>query len=102
MCELAAGVHFCDPTNRYENAALDHNFCCDAASPRQRWNPPIQVLRELCGRELEPGVERPELGELRARLVESHLVDKFFECQRILREQIDAPFPVVETDRARD
>src|SRR6185369_11600272 len=57
---------------------------------------------ELRRGEMQAGVERPELGELGARLVEPHLVNQLLERDRIRRVEIDAPFPVVVADRARD
>src|SRR5690606_24042902 len=56
----------------------------------------LEQLRELLGRELQPGVKRAELAVLGARLVEAHLVDELLERHRIVGEQIDAPLPVVE------
>src|SRR5438477_13187794 len=47
-------------------------------------------------------VEITELGVLRAGFVEPHLGDELLEVHRILREQRDAPFPPIETDRAGD
>ena len=48
----------------------------------------------------QPGCddEWAELRVARARFVEAHLVDQFFENQRIVGEKVHAPFPVVETD----
>src|SRR5207302_1105041 len=68
----------------------------------RRRNLSIQIRRELSRGELETGIERTELREFRARLVEAHLVNQFLEDERILREQIDAPLPVIEPDRPRD
>src|SRR5437588_11329378 len=47
-------------------------------------------------------VEIAKLGVLRAGFVEPHLGDELLEVNLILREQRDAPFPPIETDRARD
>src|SRR5262245_25626410 len=38
----------------------------------------------------------------RADFVKAHLVDQALEDQRIVGEQVDAPLPVVEADRAGD
>src|SRR5688500_18438798 len=46
--------------------------------------------------------ERPELRELCTHLVEPHFVDELLELERVLREQSDAPLPVVEADGAAD
>jgi len=37
-----------------------------------------------------------------ADFVEAHLVDQLFEYQRIIGKEIDAPFPIIESDRASD
>src|SRR5580704_3070561 len=47
-------------------------------------------------------VERAEFRIAGARLVEAHLVDQLLEHQRIVGEEIDAPFPIVEADRTRN
>src|SRR5438045_8589199 len=47
-------------------------------------------------------VEIAEFGVLRAGFVEPHLGDELLEVHRILREERDAPFPPIETDRAGD
>src|SRR5262245_13393972 len=65
----------------------------------ERRDATVQVRGELAAAELQAGVERAELGELRARLVEAHLVNQLLEHERIGREEIDAPFPVVVADR---
>src|SRR5579863_8140293 len=38
----------------------------------------------------------------RADFVETHFVDQLFEYQRVVGEQINAPLPVVKTDRSAD
>src|SRR5437867_1353307 len=57
---------------------------------------------QVGGRELQADEERAELGVVGARLVETHLVNQLLEDHRVVGEQIDAPLPVVETDRAGD
>src|SRR5262245_6651364 len=74
----------------------------DRSDALQRRKLAIEQRRKLPGPELKPGVEGAELGKLGARLVEPHFIDQFLEHEGILCEQIDAPFPIVEPDRARD
>src|SRR5438309_2095024 len=38
----------------------------------------------------------------RAHLIKSHFVDEFLKYQRIVREKIHTPFPIIETNRAGD
>src|SRR5580704_8351020 len=62
----------------------------------------VEKYSELFGRELQPGPKRTEIAVSRARLVEAHLIHELFEDHRIVGVKIDAPFEVVEADRARD
>ena len=62
----------------------------------------LEVPRQLGRRELQADVEGPELRVPGRGLVEAHLVDQLLEDERVVGEQVDAPLPVVEADRARD
>ena len=57
---------------------------------------------ELIGGEADADVEGAEVGVEGAGLVEAHLVDELLEDGGIVGEEIDAPFPVVESDGAGD
>src|SRR5262245_40997272 len=77
------------------------------AFPARLFLPPLrhlalQAARQLVGRELQADVERAELAVPGAGLVEAHLVHELLEDDRVVREEVDAPLPVVEPDRARD
>src|SRR5439155_17989600 len=61
-----------------------------------------QDVAERARREPDAHVERPEERVARARRVEAHLVHELLEDERVVGEERDAPFPVVEADRARD
>src|ERR1700685_3223862 len=71
-----------------------------ASSPRSGARMTEDLPVQVAG--AQPGCddEWAELRVARARFVEAHLVDQFFENQRIVGEKVHAPFPVVETDRA--
>ena len=59
---------------------------------------PSNKTLELADGKTQADVESAEQTVNRAGFVEAHLVDEFFEDQRIVGKQIDAPFPIVETD----
>src|SRR5437879_550230 len=46
--------------------------------------------------------EGPELGVLGRHRIEAHLVHDVLQRDRVVGQQRDAPFPVVETNRAGD
>ena len=56
------------------------------------------MIQDLVGRSSVADVERTELSVLGTRLIESHLVDDFFQVLRVARPQGDHPFPVIQTD----
>src|SRR5438270_7597448 len=63
---------------------------------------PSQQLSDLrCGN-ANADVKRAEQGIDGADLVEAHLVNQLLEDQRIVGEQVHAPLPIVESDRAGD
>src|SRR5271154_4894478 len=62
----------------------------------------LKEFAEVGCLESDAEVERAELRVRRARFVEAHLVNEFLEHERIVGEKIDAPFPIVEADRARN
>ena len=57
---------------------------------------------EVRRREAPADVELAELAVLRGHLVEAHLVDDVLDVGRVVTEQGDAPFVVVEADRGGD
>src|SRR5262245_65954782 len=65
-------------------------------------DPSFEILRQLARRELQADVERAEGGVAGAPFVEAQVVDQLLEDQRVVGEQIDAPFPVVENDGPGD
>src|SRR4051812_35491057 len=60
---------------------------------------PIQNLAKFVRGNSHPDKERPKRGVHGTDFVEAHFVDKLFENQRILGEQVDAPLPIIEADR---
>src|SRR5271154_3386235 len=60
----------------------------------------LKEFAEVGGLESDAEVERAELSVRRAGFVEAHLVNEFLGDYRIVGEKIDAPFPIVESDRA--
>src|SRR5690606_37047939 len=67
--------------------------------PSAAWN---EERRQSGGIEAHARVELAELAVARARLVVANLGDDALEVERVMREQRDAPLPVVEADRAGD
>src|ERR1700689_2655046 len=60
----------------------------------------LKEFAEVGGLQADADVERGELPLRRAGFIEAHLVNEFLEHYRIVGEKIDAPFPIVESDRA--
>src|SRR6266478_3355453 len=66
------------------------------------WQISFQQVVQVAGRAAQSDVEASEQGIDGADVVEAHLVDELFENQGIVGEEVDAPLPIVETDRAGD
>src|SRR5271154_5655431 len=60
----------------------------------------LKESAEVGGLESDAEVKRAELRVRGAGFVKAHLVNEFLEHNRIVGEKIDAPFPIVESDRA--
>src|SRR6266478_5945302 len=67
-----------------------------------RWQLAFQKSAQLARRTTQAHVELPEERIHRADVIEAHLVNQLLEDQRIVGEQVDAPLPVVKSDRAGD
>src|SRR5689334_19106066 len=64
--------------------------------------PALEQPAHLLDRKTQPNVKRTEQGVIGAGLIETHFIDQLLEDQRIVREEIHAPLPVVKSDRAGD
>ena len=62
----------------------------------------MQKVLQLIGRKAQSDVERAEQAVNRAGFIEAHLVNEFLENQRVIGEEIDSPFPIIEADRTRN
>src|SRR3990172_3718027 len=76
---------------------INSNFHEDLSKIRSL---PFEESAEIGGREAQAYVEGAELTVHGARLIEAHLIDKLFEYQRVMGEEIHAPLPIIEADRA--
>src|SRR5687767_7810224 len=60
----------------------------------------MQMLPKTGGVHSHIYKEWPELGVTRADLIKTHLIDDVFQCIDLMRHERDAPFPVVQPNRA--
>src|SRR4029077_18223651 len=58
-----------------------------------------QQPAQFCGRNSQPQIELPKECINRTYFIKSHLVDQLLKHQRIIREQVYSPLPVVESNR---
>src|SRR5213078_2857023 len=72
------------------------------ASPMLLRHFAVQKLAQTAPGAAHADVEMPELCIHSADFVEAHLVNQLLEDQWIVGEQIHAPLPIVEADRAGD
>src|SRR5712671_2776648 len=61
-----------------------------------------QQFSQLCCGAAHSYVELAEQRIDGADVVEAHLVDQLLEDERIVGKEVDAPFPIIEADRAGD
>src|SRR5438105_2999329 len=69
---------------------------------RALWEFAAQEFFERSRRHADPYIKLAKESVHRADFVEAHLVDQLLEDERIVREKIDSPFPIVEADGAGD
>src|ERR1051326_7150867 len=62
----------------------------------------VQELPKIATGATHADIECAEERVNSADLVEAHFVNELLEDERIIGEKVDAPFPVVETDRSGD
>src|SRR5438034_11353150 len=68
----------------------------------EAWRFAFEQHSKIRGREPQADEKATEKTVDRAGFIEAHLIDEFLEDQGIVREEIDAPLPIVETDGTGD
>ena len=62
------------------------------------WQGAAQQFAEFCGGHAQANEKRSEERILGTHFVEAHFVDQLLENQRVIREQVYAPLPIVEAN----
>src|SRR5258706_10470356 len=82
---------------RITTSAIWKNVGWRAATSRSR-----QHGRKFLGLYSQADIERSELRVHRAYFIKTHLVDEPLEDQRLFREEVHSPLPIVKANRSRD
>src|SRR5438046_10596705 len=68
----------------------------------EAWRFAFEQHSKIRGREPQADEKATEKTVDGAGFIEAHLIDEFLEDQGIVREEIDAPLPIAETDGTGD